>query len=394
MIKTLKTFDLKNKRVLIRVDYNVPLDGDKVADNFRIKSSLHTIQICLKAGASVVLMSHLGRPKGECRPDLSLIPVGEELAELLEKPIKFSDDCVSEDAIDVSFGLKPGEIHLLENLRFYSDETSNDIDFSSKLAKHGDIFINDAFGTAHRSHASNVGVTSFFNQKGIGILMENELKYLQAAIRRPKRPLVLILGGAKISGKLELIDTFLDTADSLIIGGGMAFTFLKAKGLNVGGSLIDETMLSTAKEIMTKARAKRVSLHFPTDILIADNLEDAGNRTLVPINEIPSDKMGLDIGPKSVQKFSEVIHSAGTVVWNGPMGVFEIPGFEEGTKELAKAMASAKEEGLLAIVGGGDTTAAVKKLGFIEEMSHVSTGGGASLELLSGKILPALSSME
>ncbi len=394
MIKTLKSFDLKNKRVLIRVDYNVPLDGETVVDNFRIKSSLHTIQICLKAGASVVLMSHLGRPKGEVNPDMSLIPVGEELAELLEKPIKFSDDCVSEDAIDVSFGLKPGEIHLLENLRFHAEETSNDMEFSAKLAKHGDIFINDAFGTAHRSHASNVGVTSFFNQKGIGILMENELKYLQAAIRRPKCPLVLILGGAKISGKLELIDTFLDQADSLIIGGGMAFTFLQAKGMQVGGSLVDETMLLTAKSILNKARVKRVDLHFPKDIIIADNLEDAENRMLVPINKIPSDKMGLDIGPDTIQRFSDVIQSAGTVVWNGPMGVFEIPGFEQGTKELAKAMASANEEGVLAIVGGGDTTAAVKKLGFIEEMSHVSTGGGASLELLSGKILPALSSME
>ncbi len=394
MIKTLKSFDLKNKRVLIRVDYNVPLDGEKVVDNFRIVSSLHTIQICLKAGASVVLMSHLGRPKGERNPDLSLIPIGEELAELLEKPIKFSEDCVSEDAIDVSFGLKPGEIHLLENLRFHSEETSNDMEFSSKLAKHGDIFINDAFGTAHRSHASNVGVTSFFNQNGIGVLMENELKYLQSAIRRPKRPLVLILGGAKISGKLELIDTFLDQADSLIIGGGMAFTFLHARGTQVGGSLIDKTMINTAREILQHARAKRVDIHFPTDIVIAKNLEDASNRSVVSINKIPKSKMGLDIGPETVKKFSEIIHSAGTVVWNGPMGVFEIPGFEEGSEGVATAMAEAQEAGVVTIVGGGDTTAAVKKLGFINDMSHVSTGGGASLELLCGKILPALSSLE
>ncbi len=394
MLKTLNSFDLKNKRILIRVDFNVPLDGEKVVDNFRIKSVLPTIKTCLTGGASVVLMSHLGRPKGVKNSALSLMPVGEELAELLEMQIKFSHDCISEDARDVSFGLKAGEIHLLENLRFHKGETDNDVTFSAKLAKHGEIYINDAFGTAHRAHASNVGVTSFFNRKGIGILMEKEVRYLQSAIAKPKRPLVLILGGAKISGKLELIDKFLDEADSIIIGGGMAYTFLKSRGRDIGNSLLDESMLVIAKDIVSRARAKQVTLVFPSDVVIAENMDDASNRSIIRINEIPTDKMGLDIGPETVEKFSDIIQSAGTIVWNGPMGVFEVPGFEYGTKEVAESMAIAKEKGATVIVGGGDTAAAVEKFGLTKQMSHVSTGGGASLELLSGKSLPALSKME
>ncbi|NOZ03954.1 MAG: phosphoglycerate kinase [FCB group bacterium] len=394
MLKSLNSFDLKFKKVLIRVDFNVPLQDGKVVDDFRIRAALPTIQWCLKNGASVILMSHLGRPKGQVVPELSLMPVGEVLAELLEMPVKFSDDCVSEDAIDVTLGLKSGEIHLLENLRFHPEETKNDMEFSALLAKHGQIYINDAFGTAHRAHASNVGVASFFTLKGIGFLVEKELRYLQTVIRKPKRPLVLILGGAKIGSKLGLINKFIEEADTIIIGGGMVFTFLKAKGWQVGGSLVDPAMIDTAKKILAQARMHNVNLLFPTDVVIADAIEATDQPEIVPMDKIPSSKMGLDIGPESVKKFASIIQEAGTVVWNGPMGVFEVPGFDVGSRGIAEALAQAKKLGTITIVGGGDTASAVKKFGLMESMSHVSTGGGASLELLSGNSLPAISILE
>lgn len=394
MLKSLNSFDLKLKKVLIRVDFNVPLKDGKVVDDFRIRAALPTIQWCLKNGASVILMSHLGRPKGKVVPELSLMPVGEVLAELLEMPVKFSDDCVSEDAIDVTLGLKTGEIHLLENLRFHPEETKNDMEFSSLLAKHGQVYINDAFGTAHRAHASNVGVASFFTLKGIGFLVEKELRYLQTVIRKPKRPLVLILGGAKIGSKLGLINKFIEEADTIIIGGGMVFTFLKARGWQVGGSLIDPAMIDTAKKILAQARMHNVNLLFPTDVVIADSIEPTEKPEVVPIDKIPLSKMGLDIGPESVKAFSSVIQKAGTVVWNGPMGVFEVAGFDVGSRGIAEALAEAKKLGTITIVGGGDTASAVKKFGLMESMSHVSTGGGASLELLSGNSLPAISVLE
>lgn len=395
MIRSLKSFDIKEKNVLIRVDFNVPLkDNGLVADNFRIKSALPTIKHCLESGASVVLMSHMGRPKGNIDPELSLMPVGEELASLLEMPIKFSNDPISEDSHDTSLGLKPGEVHLLENLRFYDEEESNDYEFSAKLAKHGQIYINDAFGTAHRSHASNVGVPAQFKHKGIGLLVDKEMHYLNGAIRRPKRPLTLILGGAKIGSKLSLIESFLERADKIIIGGGMAFTFLKAKGFSIGNSLLDESMIKTASRIMDKARQQDIEFLLPSDVVCGKDLNASKPEGPFAIQDIPSDLMGLDIGPETIENFSKACLESGTVVWNGPMGLFEIDGFGTGTMKVGESLENLAEKGGTAIVGGGDSAAAVKKYGLSDGMSHVSTGGGASLELLSGKVLPALTILE
>ncbi len=394
MLKTINNFDLKNKRVLIRVDFNVPLSNGLVTDDFRIRMALPTINHCLESGASVVLISHLGRPKGQIVPELSLIPIGEKLAELIELPIKFSDDCISEDARDVSLGLRSGEIHLLENLRYYNEETDNDPQFSELLAKHGEIFINDAFGTAHRPHASNVGVTRYFLHKGIGFLFEKELKYLSTVINKPKRPMTLVLGGSKISTKLKLINKFIDEADSIIIGGGMAFTFLKAKGINVGGSLVDESMLKTASEIIEKSRKVNKRLHFPIDVVAAKSTHDTKSIKDFKIDKIPNNMSGFDIGPATIKKYSRLLLSSKTIIWNGPMGVFEKPEFDNGTLKIAEVLTKVKEEGSIVIVGGGDTAAAVKSYNLIDEMSHVSTGGGASLELLSGNRLPSVEALE
>lgn len=394
MIRSVKSFDLKHKQILIRVDFNVPIEDEIVMDDFRIRSAIPTIKYCLNAGASVVLMSHLGRPGGEVNPKFSLVPVGEKLAELLEMPIKFSDSCISEDSADVSLGLRPGEIHLLENLRFHPGETNNDPAFSGALAKHGQIYINDAFGTAHRAHASNVGVTRHFSQKGIGFLVEKELEYLRQVVKNPRRPLILALGGAKIRGKLDLIQRFLEDADQILIGGGMAFTFLKAKGVPVGGSLVDTSMLEEAKRILRLARTQKVVLHLPLDVAVHTAIEPVDHPRYVPINKIPADAMGLDIGPKTVAAFSQVIEGAGTVIWNGPMGIFEMSGFDRGSQAIAQSLARLRLASGIAVVGGGDTASAVRKFGLSEEMSHVSTGGGASLELLSGKSLPAIAALE
>lgn len=394
MLKTINNFDLKNKRVLIRVDFNVPLEDGVVTDDFRIRMALPTINKCLDSGASVVIMSHLGRPKGQIKPELSLIPVGEKLAELVELPVKFSDDCVSEDARDVSLGLMPGEIHLLENLRFYNEETDNDPKFSELLAKHGEIFINDAFGTAHRPHASNVGVSKYFLYKGIGYLFEKELQYLSTVIKKPERPMTIVLGGAKIDTKLKLINKFIDEADNIIIGGGMAFTFLKAMGIDVGGSLVEESMLKTAETIIEKSKKMRKKINFPIDVVAAKSMDDKDNVKEYKMEAILKDLAGFDIGKDTVTLFSKIIMNSKTIIWNGPMGVFEKEAFNAGTLAIAKVMSEAKENGSVVIVGGGDTAAAVKKYGMIDKMSHVSTGGGASLELLSGNRLPSVEALE
>ena len=392
MIHTLHTFDLKDKRLLMRVDFNVPIDNGRVTDDFRLRAALPTIQHCLQQGAAVVLMSHLGRPKGKVVDNLSLISVGETLADLLEMPIKFSDDCISEDARDTSLGISPGEIHLLENLRFHDEETLNDPQFSMLLSKHGDVFINDAFGTAHRAHASNVGVVDQFRQKGIGFLMEKELKYLKESFDHPLRPVTIILGGAKIDTKLSMIKRFLSKADTIIIGGGMAFTFLKAKGLEVGSSLIDDKMLSTATQIMNEVKNQRVQLVFPSDFVCAKDLESKPDGVYLR-RDIPEDMMGLDIGPKSIEKFQKIISSSKTILWNGPLGVFEQEYYAQGTKAITEKLVEATEAGQTTIVGGGDTVAAVRSIGFYRDVSHVSTGGGAFLELLSGETLPAFSAL-
>ena len=394
MIKTLKAFDIAGKNVLIRTDFNVPMKGDEVANNFRVKAVLPTIMTCIDAGASVVLMSHMGRPKGKIDPSLSLIPVGEELAALLEMPIKFSENCISTDSIDTSISLKQGEVHLLENLRFHSGEENNDMDFASQLSRHGQVYINEAFGTAHRSHASNVGVIPYFKNAGIGWLMDKELNYLDRLMSKPKSPLTLILGGAKIDTKLELIDQFLDKADNIIISGGMAFTFLKAKGKAIGGSLIDESMIPTAKSIMNRAMSKGVKIILPSDAICAKSVKDGIEKELHLTDSIPEKMMGLDIGPDSIQRFNSILGNSETILWNGPMGVFEVKGFESGTKEMAIHLVSCIASGSKVIVGGGDTAAALEKFDLMSEMTHVSTGGGASLELLSGNPLPAITALE
>ncbi|HIF27392.1 MAG TPA: phosphoglycerate kinase [Candidatus Marinimicrobia bacterium] len=393
MIRALHSFDLKQKRVLMRVDFNVPIENDRVVDSFRIQSAIPSIKECLDSGSSIVLMSHLGRPNGKIDEKFSLIPVGETLSDILEIPIKFSHDCISEDAINVTIGLHPGEVHLLENLRFHSGETNNDPEFARKLARHGQIYVNDAFGTAHRSHASNVGVTEHFIEKGMGYLMEKELHFLLERFKEPKHPLLLILGGAKISGKLHLIDRFLDDADTILIGGGMAFTFLKALGVDVGRSIVDSKMVFSAREILARARRKRVKLVFPVDFVIAETIEKPKEIKTVAFDSIPDSFMGLDIGTETVNIFSDYILGAGTILWNGPMGVFEKKEFENGTKAISKMLSLAYDKGIDTIVGGGESAAAVKTFGMSEKMTHVSTGGGASLELLSGNTLPALDAL-
>ena len=393
MIRSLNSFDLKDKRVLIRVDYNVPIENGVVKDAYRIQCSIPTIKECLESGASVVLMSHLGRPNGKINEEFSLISVGEVLSDFLEIPIKFSHDCINEDSINVTIGLHPGEVHLLENLRFHSGEEDNDVEFSTLLSKHGQIYINDAFGTSHRSHASNVGVTDNFIHKGMGLLMKREVQYLQKKFKSPKEPLTILLGGAKISDKIDLIEKFLIDANTILIGGGMAFTFLKAKGLNVGNSIVDEKMISIANEIIKKARRNRVKLVFPVDFIVSDSIDEPSKLETVSFDSIPTNMMGLDIGNETIKLFSRILSQSGTILWNGPMGVFEKKEFENGTKEIAISLSNLKDENITTIVGGGDSASAVRKFSNIEDITHVSTGGGASLELLSGRSLPAIEAL-
>lgn len=394
MIRSLNSFDLKDKRVLIRVDYNVPVENGVVKDAYRIQCSIPTIKECLEAGASVVLMSHLGRPNGSTNDNYSMISVGEVLSDFLEIPIKFSHDCINEDSINVTIGLHPGEVHLLENLRFHTGEEENDFEFSRLLSKHGQIFINDAFGTSHRSHASNVGVTDNFMHKGMGLLMEKEIQYLMHKFKKPKEPLVLLLGGAKISDKIDMIERFIIKAKSILIGGGMTFTFLKAMGLNVGKSMIDESMISTAKTIIKKARQNRVKIILPVDFVVSDAIDKPSKIETVSFDSIPDNMIGLDIGPETIKLFSNIILQSGTVLWNGPMGVFEKKEFENGTKSIANLLSDMKDQNIDTIVGGGDSASAIRKFSDIENITHVSTGGGASLELLGGKSLPAITALE
>tara|TARA_Y100001970_G_scaffold95255_1_gene120025 strand:- start:1751 stop:2938 length:1188 start_codon:yes stop_codon:yes gene_type:complete len=394
MIRSVKSFDLKGQTILMRLDLNVPIHDDKIEDDFRIRSCLPTLNYCLESGASIVIMSHLGRPEGQYNSNYSLITVGESLAAMLEIPIKFSEDCISQSAIDTSLSLKAGEVHLLENLRFHKEEQDNDPEFSNRLSRHGKLFINDAFGMAHRKHASNFGIVDNFKYYGIGLLIEKELQYLKSMMNKPKRPLAVLLGGAKVSTKIELIKRYLYVADKIVIGGGMAFTFFKAMGYNVGKSLVEQTMVKNARLIIDLARASGKELILPIDVVCSKSLGSSPFKNAVDVREIPNDFMGLDIGPKSIRLFNQILDSSSTVIWNGPMGVFENNAYSNGTKLIAENLSKVCEDGAIVIAGGGDTSSALKQFDMIEKITHVSTGGGSSLELISGNNLMALERLE
>ena len=387
----IEKLDLRNKRVLIRVDYNVPIQDGEVVNDFRIKKSLDTINYCLENNASVILMSHLGRPKGVYAQECSLESVSFCLEDLLKKEVMFVDDCVSEEAFRISSNIKPREILLLENLRFHPEEESNDKIFSEKLSKHADVYINDAFGTAHRCHSSNVGVLSFFKDRGYGFLINSELKYLKNELENPKKPLLVIIGGAKISTKIGLIQNLLDKADIILIGGAMAFTFQKALGYNIGKSLVEDNEITTALNIIKKAKSKKVNLQFPVDAVCAKDIYDYDSVEVKSIEAFDEDDIGLDIGPETCINYQMFIDSSDTIVWNGPLGLFEIPYYSTGTQSIATSLQErGLQKGVVTIIGGGDTVSAVHNLKSDIHFTHISTGGGSSLELLSGKQLKAL----
>jgi phosphoglycerate kinase len=386
--------DLKNKKVLIRCDFNVPLNKDlQITDDRRITASLPTIKKTLKEGGSVILCSHLGRPKGQVKNEMSLRPVANRLRELLGKKIIMANDCIGEEVNNLKKNLKSGEVLLLENLRFHKEETDNDPGFARQLSNGVDVYINDAFGTAHRAHASTEGVTNYFKQSAAGYLIEKELKYLGQAVENPARPMIAILGGAKISGKIDVIKNLFDKVDALIIGGGMTFTFFKAQGLEIGKSLVEDDKLGLAKEILDEAQKRNIKLMLPVDVKIADQFDNNAKTDTVAVENIPADYMGLDIGAQTIDLFSKEIKKAKTIIWNGPMGVFEMSNFAEGTKMVAKAIAQTTTDGAVSIVGGGDSAAAVSQFGMDQLFSHISTGGGASLEFLEGKTLPGIAAL-
>ena len=386
MALSIRDLDLNRKRVFMRVDFNVPLapGGKEITSDKRIRASLPSIQYALEHGAGLILASHLGRPKGKPNPEMSLAPVAERLSQLLGKPVAMAPDCVG-PAVEAMLP-KPGEVLLLENLRFHPEEEKNDPGFSRQLAKLCDVYVNDAFGSAHRAHASTVGMIAFVKQAAAGLLMDKELEYLTKATKNPARPCVAILGGAKVSDKIEVIQNLMKVVDRLMIGGAMAYTFLRARGEGTGKSLVEEDKLNLARELMKEAGGK---LMLPTDHVIATEMK-AGAESQV-VEKVPDGSMGLDIGPKTIEAYSNVIASAKTVIWNGPMGVFEMPPFDKGTVALAKAVASS---GAISVVGGGDSEKAIKSAGVADKISHISTGGGASLEFLAGIELPGVAALE
>lgn len=391
---TIDSINCKNKKVLVRCDFNVPLDEKQhITDDRRIQASLPTIKKILGDGGCAVLCSHLGRPKGEVKEEMRLSPVAKRLSELLGIDVKMAPDCVGDEVSTMKNNLQPGEVLLLENLRFHNEETKNDAAFAKQLAEGCDLFVNDAFGTAHRAHASTHGVTQYFDQSAAGYLIGKELKFLGDAIENPKRPMIAILGGAKISGKIDVIQNLLNKVDTLIIGGGMAYTFYKAMGYEIGDSLLEEDKISMAKEIMEAAKSSKAKLVLPEDVLAADKFDNDAHTRIFEINNISASMQGLDIGPKSINKFNDIIADAKTIIWNGPMGVFEMPNFAHGTYLVAQAMAEATQNGAVSIIGGGDSAAAVSKFGMDDKFSHVSTGGGASLEFLEGKELPGIAAL-
>ncbi len=390
----IEDLDLKGKKVLVRVDFNVPLNDElEITDDIRITSALPTIKKIIADGGSAILMSHLGRPKGEVNPKFSLKPAAKRLSELLGKEVKFADDCIGDSVKELVEGLKEGEVLLLENLRFHAAETKNEPEFAKQLAAFGDVYINDAFGSAHRAHASTEGVTKFIDKCAAGYLMKKELDYLGKAIANPERPFTAILGGAKISGKIDVIQALMGKVDNLIIGGGMAYTFYKAQGYEIGTSLLEEDKIDLAKEILEKTKNSDVNFMLPVDVKVAAEFNNDSPAEVVPIDSMPADKMGLDIGVKTIANFKEIIENSKTVVWNGPMGVFEFENYAHGTNAIAQALVEATEKGAITIIGGGDSAAAIKKAGLDDKVSHVSTGGGASLEFLEGKVLPGVAAL-
>lgn len=391
---TIDDIDLKNKKVLVRVDFNVPLDENfNITDDIRITSSLPTIKKIIKDGGKAILMSHLGRPKGKPNSKYSLKPAAVRLGELLGKEVKLAPDCVGAEVKAMVDQMKPGDVLLLENLRFHEEEEKNNSDFAKQIAELGDIYVNDAFGSAHRAHASTEGVTHFIKQSAAGYLMQKELDYLGGAVENPKRPFCAILGGAKISGKIDVIMNLFDKVDTMIVGGGMAYTFYKAKGWEVGTSLLEEEKVDLAKEVLRKAESSKVNFLLPIDVVVAPEFKNDSPSEVVKVNEMPADKMGLDIGPETIKLFQDAISNSQTIVWNGPMGVFEMNNFAVGTFAIAQALVKATEQGKITIIGGGDSAAAISKAGLEDKVSHVSTGGGASLEFLEGKTLPGVAAL-
>jgi phosphoglycerate kinase len=385
--KTVRDVDLKGKRVLCRVDFNVPLKGGKISDDTRIRESLPTLRYILQQkGSRLILMSHLGRPKDKPEPEYSLKPVAQRLAELLARPVTMAPDCVGEAVEAQAAALREGEVLLLENVRFHKAETENSPEFAARLARLGDIYVNDAFGSAHRAHASTEGVAHHLPAVA-GLLMEKEIKFLGGVFENPQKPFVAIIGGAKVSTKIAVLESLLPRVSSLIIGGGMAYTFLKVQGIAVGKSLVEEDFLATARSLLKKAGEQKVKVLLPLDHKVAAEFNEAAKAEYVAGTAIPADRIGMDIGDKTLASYREAIAAAGTVVWNGPLGVFEFPEFAKGTLEVAKMVAACKGT---TVVGGGDSVAAVQKFGLADKISHVSTGGGASLELLEGKALPGI----
>lgn len=381
--------DVKGKKVLVRVDYNVPMDSEgEITDDIRIRSSLPTVEYLLENGAAVILMSHLGRPKGEPKKEFSMLPVANKLSQLLKKEVVFADDdrVVSDKVMEMAKELNSGEVMLLQNTRFRKEEEKNEDSFAKELASLAELYVNDAFGTSHRAHASNVGVSKYL-PSALGYLVEKEVSIMGKALDDPERPFVAILGGAKVSDKIGVIENLLSKVNAIIIGGGMAFTFLKAKGYEVGTSLLEEDKVQLAKDLMEKAKENGVAMVLPVDVVVAGEFKNDTSFRTVPADGIPSDMMGLDIGSESIELFESVIKEAKTVVWNGPMGVFEMDNFNKGTYAVAKALV---QSGAITIVGGGDSASAVEKAGLSDKITHVSTGGGASLELLEGKVLPGI----
>ncbi|MBS4174028.1 phosphoglycerate kinase [Bacillus sp. FJAT-49736] len=388
--KTIKDIDLAGKRVFCRVDFNVPLENGNVTDDTRIRAALPTIQYLIEQGAKVILASHLGRPKGKVVEELRLTPVAKRLSELLKKDIRKSNEAYGEIAKSDVEKLENGDVLLLENVRFYPGEEKNDPELAKAFAELAEIYVNDAFGAAHRAHASTEGIAKFLPAV-CGFLMEKELEVLGKALSNPERPFTAIIGGAKVKDKIGVIDNLLDKVDNLIIGGGLAYTFVKAKGFEVGKSLLEEDKIDLAKSFMEKAEQKNVKFYMPVDVIVADDFSDSANKKVVSIEEIPSDWEALDIGPKTVEIYKDVIQSSKLVIWNGPMGVFELESFANGTKGVAQALADA--EHTYSVIGGGDSAAAVEKFHLADKMDHISTGGGASLEFMEGKTLPGVAAL-